>query len=44
MTEKKGFVRVRIGVLIFERDSILLVHHKKEDRDYWLLPGGGLEA
>ena len=44
MIDKKEFVRVRIGVLIYERDSILLVHHKKDDRDYWLLPGGGLEA
>jgi len=44
MEIKKGFVRVRIGAIIIENDSILLVHHKKEDRDYWLLPGGGLET
>ncbi len=44
MIDKTEFVRVRVGVLVCERGSILLVHHKKEDRDYWLLPGGGLEA
>ncbi|MEZ7890788.1 MAG: NUDIX domain-containing protein [Candidatus Wallbacteria bacterium] len=44
MEIKKGFVRVRIGAIIIENDSILLVHHQKDDRDYWLLPGGGLEA
>jgi len=44
MQIKKGFVRVRIGALIYHDGSLLLVHHKKEDRDYWLMPGGGLEA
>jgi len=44
MEIKKGFVRVRVGALIIQDDSVLLVHHKKEDRDYWLLPGGGLET
>lgn len=39
-----SIVRVRIGVLIYQNNSILLVHHKKDDRDYWLLPGGGLKV
>lgn len=44
MDIKKGFVRVRVGALIIRDGSVLLVHHKKDDRDYWLLPGGGLET
>ncbi len=44
MIDKKKIIRIRIGVLIYQNNSILMVHHKKDDRDYWLLPGGGLEA
>lgn len=44
MDVKKGFVRVRIGILVARGDSLLLVHHRKADSDYWLLPGGGLEG
>ncbi len=44
MEIKKGFGRGRLGNLVARQNYILLVHHKKEDRDYWLLPGGGLEA
>ena len=36
--------RVRVGVvLIDEQDNILLVRHRKGEKTYWLLPGGGLD-
>jgi ADP-ribose pyrophosphatase YjhB (NUDIX family) len=36
--------RVRVGVLIPQDDQILLVRHRKGDKTYWMLPGGGLDA
>jgi ADP-ribose pyrophosphatase YjhB (NUDIX family) len=35
--------RIRVGVVLLEGDALLLVEHRKGDRGYWLLPGGGLE-
>ena len=35
--------RVRVAVVVVHEGKILLVEHTKEDRNYWLLPGGGLE-
>lgn len=35
--------RVRVGVVIPQDDQILLVRHRKGDRTYWMLPGGGLD-
>lgn len=35
--------RIRVAALIRREGSILLVRHRKEGRDYWLLPGGGVE-
>lgn len=46
---RRGFVdvtrtpRLRVGVVIIKDDQILLVRHRKADRSYWLLPGGGLD-
>ncbi|MBU0568286.1 NUDIX hydrolase, partial [bacterium] len=37
------FPRVRIALLMIEKDKILLVRHRKGEKTYWLLPGGGLE-
>jgi 8-oxo-dGTP diphosphatase len=35
---------VRISnIIIDEQDQILLVKHRKKDREYWVLPGGHLE-
>ena len=42
MTMEK-FPRVRIALLMIEEDKILLVRHRKGEKTYWLLPGGGLE-
>ncbi|RJQ31118.1 MAG: NUDIX hydrolase [Actinobacteria bacterium] len=36
-------IRVRVGVVLVEEGSFLLVRHEKEGKSYWLLPGGGVE-
>lgn len=40
----KSSIRVRVGAVLIEGDKILLVQHRKDGREYWLLPGGGVEA
>lgn len=35
--------RVRVGVVIPQDDRILLVRHRKGEKTYWMLPGGGLD-
>ena len=35
--------RVRVAIVVVHDGKILLVEHTKEERKYWLLPGGGLE-
>jgi ADP-ribose pyrophosphatase YjhB (NUDIX family) len=35
--------RVRVGVVVIRDENILLVCHRKADRRYWMLPGGGLQ-
>jgi 8-oxo-dGTP diphosphatase len=36
-------IRVRVAALIIKDEEILLVKHRKDSSEYWLLPGGGLE-
>lgn len=36
-------IRIRVAVCLFENEEVLLVQHRKGDRSYWLLPGGGVE-
>lgn len=36
--------RIRVSALLRWRDGILLCRHEKEGREYWLLPGGGVDA
>ena len=36
--------RIRVSALLRWRDLILLCRHEKGDKEYWLLPGGGVEA
>ena len=43
MKHNKDSPRTRIGVVIIKNDQLLLVRHKKNDKKYWLLPGGGVE-
>lgn len=39
----KPIPRVRVSVILPRRDRLLLVLHRKPDRSYWMLPGGGIE-
>ena len=34
-------IRIRVAGIYIENDKILLVKHQKNDREYYLLPGGG---
>jgi len=37
-------LRIRVaGFLLNEKNELLLVKHQKHGREYWLLPGGGVE-
>lgn len=35
--------RVRVAGILIENDKILLIEHKKKDKRYWLIPGGGVD-
>lgn len=35
--------RIRVAAVIPKDDSLLLVRHRKGERAYWMLPGGGLD-
>ena len=37
-------MRYRAAALIVEDGRILLLHRTKDDRDYWVLPGGSVES
>jgi 8-oxo-dGTP diphosphatase len=43
MFQNKTSIRIRVAVILVKEDKILLVKHSKYGREYWLLPGGGLE-
>ena len=36
-------IRVRVAVVLMDGDRILLVKHSKGGKEYWVLPGGGVE-
>ena len=36
-------LRVRLAAVIIDKNKLLLIHRKKEQREYWVFPGGGLE-
>lgn len=36
-------IRVRVSLVLIRQASVLLVRQAKDDRTYWLLPGGGVE-
>jgi len=42
-SDKKTHIRNRVAAIIIKEDKILLVQHEKNDRKYWLIPGGGVE-
>ncbi len=35
--------RVRVAGVLIENDRILLIEHSKNDKKYWLVPGGGVD-
>lgn len=35
--------RIRVATILPQGDSLLLVRHRKGDKSYWMLPGGGLD-
>jgi ADP-ribose pyrophosphatase YjhB (NUDIX family) len=36
--------RIRVSALLLRGDRILLCRHEKADKQYWLLPGGGVNG
>ena len=36
--------RIRVSALLAWRDRILLCRHEKPGKEYWLLPGGGVNS
>ena len=36
--------RIRVSAVLRWRDRILLCRHEKPGKEYWLLPGGGVES
>jgi 8-oxo-dGTP diphosphatase len=36
--------RIRVSALLNWRDRILLCRHEKQEKQYWLLPGGGVNS
>ncbi len=36
-------MRHRAAVVIIHEGRVLLMHRRKADRDYWVVPGGGVE-
>lgn len=36
--------RIRVSAILRWRDRILLIRHEKPSREYWLLPGGGVNS
>ena len=36
--------RIRVSALLAWRGQVLLCRHEKGDKDYWLLPGGGVNS
>lgn len=36
-------IRIRVAVVIVQDGKILLCQHEKNNRRYWLIPGGGVE-
>lgn len=44
MVKKEG-IRVRVaGILLNDKNEVLLANHRKNGKSYWLFPGGGVEC
>lgn len=33
---------IRLAAIIIEKNKLLLIHRKKDKKEYWVFPGGGL--
>ena len=40
---EKNRPRVRVAGILIENERILLIEHSKNDKKYWLVPGGGVD-
>jgi len=38
-----GSVRVRVALIIVRENKVLLIKQRKKSREYWLVPGGGVD-
>ena len=36
--------RIRVSAILRRNDRLLLCRHEKRDKEYWLLPGGGVNS
>jgi 8-oxo-dGTP diphosphatase len=36
--------RIRVSAILLWKDRVLLCRHEKPDKEYWLLPGGGVNS
>lgn len=36
-------IRIRVAGILVQDGKILLVRHEKNDKSYWLIPGGGVD-
>jgi len=43
MEEMVPNIRIRVAGILIKDNEILLVRHEKNQKNYWLLPGGGIE-
>jgi 8-oxo-dGTP diphosphatase len=41
---ENNIIRPRVCAAIIKNDQILMVQHRHDGREYWTLPGGGIEA
>jgi ADP-ribose pyrophosphatase YjhB (NUDIX family) len=39
----KKTIRIRVSGVLSEKGKVLLVQHEKNGKQYWLLPGGGVD-
>ena len=35
--------RIRVSAIIVKNNKVLLIHRRKQGREYWVFPGGGIE-
>jgi ADP-ribose pyrophosphatase YjhB (NUDIX family) len=36
--------RIRVSAILLWKDQVLLCRHEKPGKEYWLLPGGGVNS